>query len=642
MRMEDLRKELLKRNTSRLEIFQSGEINEEERTAILTYSSEAPVERWFGIEVLSHAEGAQDMARMNAAAPLLFNHDPDKVIGVVLEARVTEGRGLAKVKFSRNKAGEEAFQDVRDGILKNVSFRYSYDEVKLLESGAQRSDGLDVFLIPKYTGMEISMVSIPADISVGIGRSFDDVNAKREKAKRSEEEKETQKIPEPETKKEEVKMKIESNEDSGMRNQMLEMMDLGEKFQKRELARKFIEAGRSLDELRKEILMSMESKPIESRSKAEEIGLTQEESRKYSLVNALRAAATGDWRGAEFEREVSLATQKKYGKETAGFLVPSDVLRSLTKAPGANGDLSGGAFISEDLETGSFIDLLRNKLVVRRLGATVLSNLRGDIAIPRQTGGASAYWVSEGNAPTESKMTTDQVKLSPKTVGAFTDISRKLLLQSSVSVNQFVMDDIASVIAREIDRVTLFGKATDASGNATNQPVGIVNQTGVANPAIGATGGKLTYAKLVELEERVSEANADVGSLAYLTNARVRGSLKTTLKADAVSGYLWEGTMGDGDGMVNGYRCAVSNVVPGNLSKTAAGATKGNLSAILYGNFSDIIIGEWSVLDMMVNPYGPGSDAGTVRIRALQDIDVAIRHPQSFAYFNDVWTSATT
>jgi HK97 family phage major capsid protein len=211
-----------------------------------------------------------------------------------------------------------------------------------------------------------------------------------------------------------------------------------------------------------------------------------------------------------------------------------------------------------------------------------------------------------------------------------------------VSVNQFVMNDIASVIAREIDRVTLFGKAMDGSGYPTNQPIGVVNQTNVAHPAISASGGKLSYAKLVELEERVAESNADIGTLAYLTNARVRGALKTTLKADSVSGYLWEGAMGDGDGMVNGYRCAVSNVVPGNLSKGASGATKANLSVLLFGNFSDIIIGEWSVLDMMVNPYGPGSDAGTIRIRALQDIDVAVRHPQSFAYFDDVWTSATT
>ena len=416
-----------------------------------------------------------------------------------------------------------------------------------------------------------------------------------------------------------------------LRSQMLEIMEIGDKFGMQDLAKKFIQDGRSADELRQAVLSKMSSNSAPAANDTqEEIGLTDKEAKNFNFLGALRAATTGDWRGMEFEREVSNATAQKFNKETSGFLVPTDVLRRMTVAD-SDKVTTGGSFVGTDLKSDSFIEMLSDRLVVKQLGAQVLDNLKGNLAIPRQTGGAAAQFVNEGEAAPESFQTTDQVTMSPRTVGSWVDISRKLLLQSSVSVEQFVIRDICNAIARKIDHAALFG--TGEKG----EPMGIVTLAGIEGSGVnvinaGAQGGALTYKKLVEMETAVAAANTNLDSLKYLTSPKVRGYMKTTLKADGIAGYLWEGQMRNGDGIVNGYSAAVSNIVRNDLSKGA----KNDLSAIILGAWNDLILGSWGVLDVQTNPYGPGANAGTVRIRALQDVDVAIRHPESFSVMKDI------
>jgi hypothetical protein len=232
----------------------------------------------------------------------------------------------------------------------------------------------------------------------------------------------------------------------------------------------------------------------------------------------------------------------------------------------------GGYLKATDLLAQSFIELLRNKMMVQVAGAWVLTGLVGDIAIPRQTGGATAYWVSEGNPPTEADQAVDQVALAPKTVGAFTDISRKLLLQSSIDVEAFVRNDLASVLALAIDLAALHGSGT------APEPKGIVNQTGVT------------------------------------------------------AQFVWESNAGATP--VNGYRALVTNQVKSDLTK----GTGQNLSAIFFGNWRDLIIGQWGTLDILVDPY-TGGTTGTVRVIAFQDVDVAVRHGESFSVVVDADTT---
>lgn len=352
------------------------------------------------------------------------------------------------------------------------------------------------------------------------------------------------------------------------------------------------------------------------------IGMSDGEVRRYSLLRAIRAAATNDWSQAGLELEASRAVAQRVGKPAQGFYVPYDWAEARDLVKGTPS--AGGYLVSTDVLAQSFIDLLRNRMVVRAAGATVLSGLVGDIAIPKQTGGATAYWVGEGSAPTESQQTIAQVAMTPKTVGGFTDISRKLLLQSSIDVEAFVRQDLATVLALAIDYAALHGSG------ASNQPTGVASTSGIGLVVGGDNGAAPTWAHIVDLETEVAIDNADVGRLAYITNAKVRGKLKKTPVESGTGIFVWD----KGNTPLNGYPAYVSNQVRRDLTKGTGTA----LSAIFFGNWGDLVLGMWGVLDLLVDPY-TGGTSGTVRVVALQDVDVAVRHEESFSAMLDAITS---
>jgi HK97 family phage major capsid protein len=303
-------------------------------------------------------------------------------------------------------------------------------------------------------------------------------------------------------------------------------------------------------------------------------------------------------------------------------MVPTDVLRRDLLVGTST---AGGHTVATDLRAGDFIELLRNRMVLMGMGTQMLTGLSGNIAIPRATGAGGAFWVAENAAPTESQQAFDQVTMSPKTMGAFTDISRKLLLQSSLDVEAFVRGDLATVLALELQRAGINGSGSGA------EPRGILNVVGIGSVAGGTNGAVPSFANIVALETEVAQDNADIGTLGYLTNARVRGRLKTVEKASSTAQFLWEA----GNTPLNGYRAEVTNAVPSNLVKGSSGAV---CSAIIFGNFADLIIGMWGGLDLMVDPY-TGSTAGTVRVVTLQDVDIAVRRAESFSAMVDALTT---
>ena len=276
------------------------------------------------------------------------------------------------------------------------------------------------------------------------------------------------------------------------------------------------------------------------------------------------------------------------------------------------------------------IDILRNSLVTRQLGATYLEGLVGSVAIPKQSGSATAYWVAEGNAPTESQQTIAQVTLSPKNVGAYTDATWNLLRQSSVNVENFVRRDIMLKLAEAIDTAAINGQSTTTK---TNEPVGILNSTEVADVTAGtsAASAALTWADIVNLETEVAQDNAAFGRLAYLTNAKVRGKLKQTLTSSLVGArYIWDVNARE----INGYPAMVSNLVPSNLAQASTSLTA-NSNAIIFGNWADMIIGMWGGIEIMTDPYSLSTSFG-VRIVARAMCDIKLRHGESFAKCDDV------
>jgi HK97 family phage major capsid protein len=259
--------------------------------------------------------------------------------------------------------------------------------------------------------------------------------------------------------------------------------------------------------------------------------------------------------------------------------------------------------------------------VLAGLGATMLDGLVGNLAIPSQTAGASTFWVTETTAVTESEATFGQVAMTPKTVGMFTDYSRRAMLQTTPAVEALVRADLAAGIAVEIDRAGIAGSA------AGGQPRGIINTAGIGAVAGGVNGAAPTYANMVALEEAIAIANADGNTMALLTNPRMRAQLRLTQVFASTNGTpVWAS-----DNTVLGYPTAVTNSVPNNLVKGSSGAV---CSALIMGNFSDLLFGMWGGLDLILDPYALAT-AGGRRIVALQDVDVAVRRAASFAAMLD-------
>lgn len=584
------------------------EIKSKENNLTFSFSSEYPVERWWGREIISHADGCCNLERVSGMN-FLWNHNPDQVLGKVERVWFEEGRGYCEVRWSNREKVADFKRDVEDGILTNVSYMYSIDEVIEKE---------DDYLVTKWTPYEISLVSVPADPSVGVGRASEFSIAVRN------------------SKGVEMSGEDRQNLIDTERQRILTIQALKERHGFPELAHSLISEGKSVDEARAAYLDRVTSTPATPVARTiDPLGLSDQEQKNYSLVRAINAYANNDWSKAGFERECSQEIAKRLGKDSKGFFVPVKDLRMVDiqkRAPYAAGaSNTGGATIQTDVLAENFIDILRNRLVCMRLGATMLSGLTGNVAIPRQTSATSSYWVAENGAITQSEATFDQLPMSPKTIAARSQLSRQILQQSSIDIEQFVRNDFAQIIALGIDRAVIAGTGLN------NEPTGILNTAGIGSVALGTNGAAPTWASIVRLETEVSQDNADVGRLGYLTNPKVRGTLKTTLKsASSVSEFIWQDTsISDGVGQVNGYTAMSSNQVPSNLTK----GTGTGLSAVIFGNWADIIVGEWGVLEILPNPYGAGYNSGAVDMRVMQTVDIGIRHPESFAVITDAVTT---
>jgi HK97 family phage major capsid protein len=294
---------------------------------------------------------------------------------------------------------------------------------------------------------------------------------------------------------------------------------------------------------------------------------------------------------------------------------------------------TGGALVATNLLAGSFIEVLRNKARVMQLGATMLSGLIGNVDIPRQTGASSTYWTTEGTNTTESEATFDKVSLTMKTIGTYSQISRNMLLQSTPDIDMIVRADLIAQIALGIDLAALSGSGS------SGQPTGIANVSGIGSVIGGTNGAQLTIDHLIDLETAVTAANAPEESLAYLMNAKSVGWVK---KARSTTGqYLWSGSaVGQRSGTpgeINGYPVARSNQARSNLTK---GTASGVCSEVFFGAWPELLIGEWGVLELVPNPYDTAVyKNGGVLVRALQSIDLGVRHAASFSAMSDALTA---
>lgn len=318
---------------------------------------------------------------------------------------------------------------------------------------------------------------------------------------------------------------------------------------------------------------------------------------RISLLDVIRAKLEGralTGAAAEYHAE----TERRTGRRAEGVFVPMSLLEKRVNTTTSAPDL-----IANTVRAGDYIGPLRESLLVRQMGVRVLSGLTGDVTIPRAGDGLTAAWVNENEAIPESNMTFNSITLSPKHVGALTEMSRQLIQQASPSIEQLVRDDLAYAVAKEVDRAII-------AGDGVKEPLGIVNRTGIQTvPALPAS-----WADVLEMAQQLNAIN--VNPTAWYTSPGVMSGLRGTLKEAGLAGYIAEG------GKIADLPAYVSNAAPA--------------ATAILGDWSQVLLGVWGELDLLVNPYAETAyRRGGVLVRAMATMDVGVRHEEAFVVAPD-------
>jgi HK97 family phage major capsid protein len=633
----------------------------------LAMASEKPYERWWGIEVLKVEENTVRLDRLNDGASVLFNHNWDDLRGVHVENSVRADedkvlRGQVLIESATQK-GRETASLILKGILTKSSVGYAIHKVveksttkdgkthereiqghvferliRKLDDSGQRDRGLFVreldrsygpvenradddvptYYIVDWEPHENSFVTVPADISVGVDRSAVPRGA-------------TANVPPPKSAQAATPKEITMSDESAAaganaeqnvsaiqaekeRREAIGNLCKSNKIDSRVEAR-WIEDGTPLPQVAKEILDVMEERGKSKPAIASEIGLTTKERDKFSLfrvVRYLKDKGDADARSAAaFELECSKAVAQRLGKTgSSSVFVPAEVLmrpmsadvmqRAMATTPGSK----GGYLVN--VENMGFIDILRNRSVVRAMGARVISGLEGNVVFPRQTGKATVTWQGgEHTSVSATDQALGQLSMTPKTAIVVTDISEQLMRQSSPSAEQFVMADLAAVVA--IDGVD----AAAINGTGGAQPLGLKNTTGISSSQDAAS---VTYAKVLAFPVAAGGNNAIRGNPGFVTNIAGASVLMQKSRFSNTDTPLWEGNLLDGS--LVGFRAMSSEQI--------------GSGELIFGSWDELVIGEWGVLELATDTGGTRFNSATVGIRAMWMVDVMLRYPQAF------------
>ena len=546
--------------------------------------------------------------------PFLVNHDTDRLAGRIEDiAPRADGKLAGKIRFGRSALATEIRQDIEDDIRPAISVGYRVDAMKLVET---RKDGVDVYRVERWTPMEVSTVPVPADVTVGVGRDAERAAFPV-----------TVDSPKPQENVTMSESKVETPTPAGVVGESREVeakliANAARTFKMESKLPQWINEGLTLDQVRGKI----EAEQVRAATDATPPGhvdMTAKEERSYNPLSAITAIADGKWeaRGG-LEKEVSDAIAQRTGKAPRSFYLPMNIRASVTGNVAGTASLGGNA-----VETSlvGFIDILRNRIKVRGMGATFMSGLKGNLAIPRQITANTVSWVGENpsSGVTLSALTLDQVTLSPKIAMGGTAYSRLAAHQTTPDVAALVMNDLALTAAIAVDSAAINGTGSNS------QPTGVRATSGINTKAVGTNGGPLTWAILVGAETEIAVDNADVNTMGWLTTPGVRGAAKQILKSTtAGSQYLWSD-----DNRMNGYRAEVTNQMPSNLTK---GTSTTICHAAIFGDWSQLLIGEWGgALDLLVDPY-KYADQGMIAVYSYLTVDVAVRQPVGFCLTADI------
>jgi HK97 family phage major capsid protein len=582
-----------------------AESEDKQARVYMSVSSEAPVltevrfnGQWMrAYEILDHSDGAIDMSRCKDGLVVQDTHWGDQV--GLMRVAIVERKLSGEVAFCAGQRAKDLEQDAINGLRRNVSVGYRVDSSSYRLEGEK--DGVPVVRALRWMPYEASFVPIPADTSVGVGREEngndgeDDVKtgARETNATATREEK----IMDP---KEMAALFTRAAKHGIDATEVQALVDAGKG--RAELDELIVERqDAQIVEMRERKPTPRADKipnptPIGGDEKAE-----QKVMRQYSVMRAIRAQC-GDRVDAGLEREVSDELAKQRNKAATGIIIPHAALarRAFTV------EGTSSASVATGLQSADFIELLRTKSVLGAAGVRYLTGLVGNVAIPKMTAGATGYWVAEAGPITGSQPTLGQVPGTPHTCGVLTDISRKLLIQSTPDAETLVRDEIIERIIRTIQRAVFAGTGSDG------QPSAITTASGINNPSV--TAGTPTYAELLNFPGSIMGDNAEADGMKWIMPAAVWAKLAAT-SVDSGSGRFVLDPIAK---QCIGYPYLVTEDVP---AKSA-----------WFGNWASVMVGVWGGgLDINVDTATLSSSGG-VRIVGLQDVDVMVRNGEALAY----------
>lgn len=582
----------------------------------IALSSETPVERqdWFGerwVEVLSHEPGAVDMSRAARGLPFLFDHDSRRVAGRIEDVRLdADGKLRGRVRFSSAADAQQLARDIADGIRPDISVGYRV----LTWNIEERQDAPDLYTATRWMPYEGSSVAIPADITVGVGRSATEPVARPTIARP-----ETPELPAGVSRMSQVDTTPAAS--VGVDHERARVADIASLAARNGIgladAQRFIADGSEPAAFMRFILDQKRTAEESTRTaKPEEVPLSPKEQKTYSVARAIQSILDGKRDGLEMDvsQEISRKLGRDVQSDRAFFMPYSMQVRNLVAATATKG---GNAVYTE---YGGFIDLLRTRAKVLQLGAQFLPGLTSNVQFVRQSAAGTFSWEAEGTNAASSSLSIDTVSLSPKAGQSMTLVSRQLLAQSTPDIEQLVRNDLLAIHALGVDQAAL-------RGTGTGQPRGILNQTGINTVTAGANGGAITWDIAVNMETEVTSDDADIGTMAYLFTPGTVGRGKRQQKFNTTTGMpLFDGAE------LNGYRYDRTTNLRSTLTK---GTASGVCHEAVFGVWSQLIVGSFGPgAEIMVDPYSNGP--AFVKLTSYQLIDVAVRQPSAFCAIADL------
>ena len=604
----------------RIFLVRADELQEnEERTIPVVFSTEFEYVQFFGREMLSHDAGAVDLSRIeNKTAPVLLNHSRDGQIGVVEDSRIVNRQGVANLRFSKGVTGEEIYRDVLDGIRSQISCGY-----RILKWEVDETDPNDpLYTITQWQPYEVSVVTLNADPTALVKRSGyfcpDDVEQpERKPAGETVQTKTTrgaEKMPEKLEGAEQVNLEANRAAAGEVNVASFEIYERGKTEGEQTLAMEVIANRGTLADFEKALRTKREDLAAEASKAETETERDANLKNRFSLSDLIfQQLNPGAERGKPELEEARDFTndQQNLGvtRQSNGLLIPHSRLggvdaknlasaeRDLTSAAA-----SGGSLISDDVRGDIFIDSLRNRMVLGDM-VTMLTNLQGNVSIPAETTAPTAAWRTENQANTESNPVIGQVALSPHFVRSFTEISRTLIAQSSVDVEDVVRNILMKAVALVVDKAILTGSGS------SGQPAGVDEISGLDITTYATALTNASIANVVAVEQALDDGNAPDMGRAWVVAPDVRAHFRTEPIGTGGIPAWYMGRLMDSPAYV-------TKQVPDGEAYFAA--------------WKECFLALWDTIEVLVNPFS-GDTTGLVRITAWQMADLNFAHGDSFA-----------